>query len=76
MAEPTYAFVIWVRSQQKSVNKYATITNGIAAAIEVTASWKSKSYAATVILTGNYVTFVCCTTKQPSALVMWFLNMM
>ena len=56
MAEPTYAFVIWGGSQQKSVIKRSTITNGIAAATQqVTAKWKSKNYAATVIQTGNYV---------------------
>ena len=32
---------------------------------EVTAKWKSKSYAATIILTDNYVTTVCYTSKQP-----------
>ena len=60
MAEPTYAFVIWAGSEQKSVIKCSTITNGIAAAKQqVTAKWKAKNYAATVIQTGNYL--IICT---------------
>lgn len=61
MAEPIYAFIIWDGSLQKSVVKCSTITNGMAAAKQkVTAKWKAKQYAATVIQTGNYETLVQC----------------
>lgn len=64
MAEPTYAFIIWDGSQQRSVIKCSTITNGIAAAKQqVTAKWKAKQYAATVIQTGNYATLVLHTNN-------------
>ena len=65
MAEPTYAFIIWEGSEQKSVIKCSTITKGIPVAEQkVTAKWRARSYAATVIETGNYL--IICTVQLNS----------
>ena len=54
MAEPTFAYVIWTNSRQKSIIKCNTITEGEAAPNQqVKAKWKRKVYAAKVIEVGK-----------------------
>lgn len=60
MAEVQYAFVVWSGTQQKSIIKCSAISGGTATPNEeVTARWRGRSYAATVIRVGEACFVVC-----------------